>query len=254
MADTMSRSELDETFLPIAFESWSTQLGAPVQDTLGQEQQIRVAGFEARSLVAGPGIRSVIWVAGCHRRCPGCSQPEFLSFNSGRDVSIDDLWELVGQSSDIEGVTFSGGEPFEQAQTLGVLARRVRQAGLSVVCYSGYRLEALCADRSRFGPLLDEIDLLIDGEFRASAAGNYRWRGSGNQRLICLTDRIALPPEEKLSEMQISFHDKETGISISGIWPPGVLKELMGELEKRGFSMQRDDTQWRSAQQFAKGC
>lgn len=93
---------------------------------------------------------------------------------------------------------------------------------------------------SRFRFLLDEVDLLIDGEFRVEAIGNHRWRVSSNQRLLCLTDRIKLPPEEATSEMQLTFQGQGTGFSLSGIWPPGIMQELIRQLRLRGFSMERD--------------
>lgn len=236
----MNIDEVDETFLP---RHISTSLLEAVSElrTSVDDLWIQVAGFEPQSRVAGPGLRTVVWVAGCHRRCPGCSQPEYLPFGVGESVSVDALWQRINSHSSIDGVTFSGGEPFEQSPALAALARRIHQKGLNVVSYTGYRLEALQANPSRFGDLLSEVDLLIDGEFRAELAGKFRWRGSSNQRLICLTDRIKPPVEEAVSEMQISFNGIQPEFAFSGIWPSGVARELLRQLQKRGFTMSHRD-------------
>jgi len=240
VASELSSQKFDDTFLPVFSEESYPLHENPASLPCDQKAIIRLAGFEPRSLVAGPGVRSVIWVAGCLRRCPGCSQPEYLPFNVGKNISVEELFERIHALSDIDGVTFSGGEPFEQAGPLGLLAKRLRNDGLSIVSYSGYRYEALVAEPDKFKVLLDEVDMLIDGEFRLDAIGSHRWRGSSNQRILCLTDRIKLPAEEVASEMQITLHGNDSGFSLSGIWPPGVIQELLRELGHRDFSMERE--------------
>lgn len=237
----MSVSDLDETFFPLELaKSRSSPLDEPhPEPAAGREHIIRLAGFEPRSFVAGPGVRSMVWVAGCHRRCPGCSQPEFFGFDVGQDVAAERLWQRIAAIPDLDGISFSGGEPFEQARPLAALAKLAHAHGKTVVSYTGYRLEALEADRQRFGPLLDEVDLLIDGEFRADQAGPYRWRGSGNQRLIRLTDRITLPVETEVSEMQITFDTRGSELVFSGILGQDLIRELRAKLSEQGFSTTR---------------
>jgi hypothetical protein len=83
------------------------------------------------------------------------------------------------------------------------------------------------------------VDLLIDGEFRADQTGHYRWRGSGNQRLICLTDRIKLPAETDVTEMQITFDAKGSGLVFSGILAQDLIRELRAKLSQQGFATSR---------------
>jgi len=240
----MNRNDLDETFLPVGLAQSLAQLGSHRPETIdgganGRADVIRLAGFEPRSFVAGPGMRSMVWVAGCHRRCPGCSQPEFFGFDVGQDVPVETLWQRIAAIPDLDGISFSGGEPFEQARPLAALAKLAHAHGKTVVAYTGYRLEALEADRGRFGPLLDEVDLLIDGEFRADQTGHYRWRGSGNQRLLCLTDRIKLPAETDVSEMQITFDVQGSELVFSGILAQDLIRELRAKLSQQGFATSR---------------
>src|SRR4051812_13864478 len=105
----------DETYLPF---------GAVAPPACSD--QVRVGSFQERSLVAGPGDRAVLWVAGCLRRCPRCIKPELFDFAAGRFIEIDRLVDRilgVHALKRLDGVTFSGGEPFEQAEPLGRLAR-----------------------------------------------------------------------------------------------------------------------------------
>ena len=100
------------------------------------------------------------------------------------------LSEMILAEPDIEGVTYSGGEPFEQAEALNLLSRLLRKAGLSVMAYSGYAYADLCrrADPA-VHELLGRLDLLVDGPFEAACAAPLLWRGSRNQQIYFLTDR-----------------------------------------------------------------
>ncbi|MDP9883105.1 anaerobic ribonucleoside-triphosphate reductase activating protein [Sinomonas atrocyanea] len=97
--------------------------------------------------------------------------------------------EAVGHR--VEGLTFLGGEPFDQAPAAGNLARLAQQAGLGVVCFSGYLHEDL-ASRPDADELLNCTDLLVDGPYRADEPeANRALVGSTNQRFIHFTSRYA---------------------------------------------------------------
>src|SRR5271156_4104670 len=68
-----------------------------------------------RSAVNGPGERAVLWLQGCDLRCRGCWTPPSHAFDRTRDKPVDQLGEWILSCSGVEGVTFSGGEPFQQA-------------------------------------------------------------------------------------------------------------------------------------------
>lgn len=86
----------------------------------------------------------------------------------------------------LDGVTFSGGEPFCQAAALAALGKQVHDLGLNLVTYTGYTLEQLLADgREDWMALLNETDILIDGRFEADKKSyECRFRGSTNQRYL----------------------------------------------------------------------
>ncbi len=141
--------------------------------------------------VEGPENRFCIWVQGCKKHCKGCWAKDTWAFGVGEKYSVESLFEqILAQKDNIEGVTFLGGEPFEQAKNLAKLAKLVKREGLSVVCFTGYLLEELKAKNDVFVDLLlSNIDLLIDGGFEQDNFDLSRpWVGSSNQRYHFLTD------------------------------------------------------------------
>lgn len=141
--------------------------------------------------VEGPGVRFCIWVQGCSKHCKGCWAKDTWAFGVGKKFSVDELFsQILDEKNNIEGVTFLGGEPFEQACELSNLAEKIKQIGLSVVCFSGLTLEELKSKNELpINKLLGNIDLLIDGGFEVDKFDLSRpWVGSSNQRYICLTD------------------------------------------------------------------
>jgi anaerobic ribonucleoside-triphosphate reductase activating protein len=161
---------------------------------------LNLAGFLARSQVNGPGTRAVVWVQGCPIRCRGCFNTESWSFSPVHLVSADDLAARILATGGIDGVTFSGGEPFAQAGPLACVGERVRNAGLSVVTYSGFTHEQLTARHDPdWDRLLATTDMLIAGPYRAEEHCTNPYIGSSNQQVIPLTDRVR-PTLPRLSE------------------------------------------------------
>ena len=150
----------------------------------------RVFNIIKNTKVEGPGNRYCIWVQGCSRHCRGCQAVHTWSHKGGElydvEVILDDIFN---QKDKIEGVTFLGGEPFEQAEALGIIAQKVKEKGLSVLCFTGGKLEELRENQIN-KKLLDNTDLLIDGKFIEKLTDYSRpWCGSSNQRYHFLTDR-----------------------------------------------------------------
>lgn len=147
---------------------------------------IRVCGIEPESIVDGPGFRYVLFVQGCPHRCPGCHNPESHDPKGGHDMTVGEVFDQIMENPHLRGVTFSGGEPFEQVPALLELGKAVREAGLSLMSYSGYTYEELI---NRHDPetdaLLDLLDILVDGRY-VEALRNLTliYRGSENQRVI----------------------------------------------------------------------
>ena len=95
-----------------------------------------------------------------------------------------DIIERMDSNPLLDGITLSGGEPFEQCEGCMILAKAAHERGLNVWAYSGYTLERLMEIPEK-KQLLKECDVLVDGPFiLAERSLNLRFRGSKNQRII----------------------------------------------------------------------
>lgn len=146
--------------------------------------QIRLHGFLAESTVNGPGNRSVVWSQGCLRGCEGCFNTESWDINAGDEYTVQQILEMIPFDR-IEGVTFSGGEPFLQAAGFKELAAEIRGTNKTVLVYTGFRIEELEKSGDiNILALLRNTDLLINGPFMKDIPSVHPWAGSGNQRVL----------------------------------------------------------------------
>jgi anaerobic ribonucleoside-triphosphate reductase activating protein len=163
-------------------------------------REIAVAATRERSMREGPGIRYVIWVQGCSLKCKGCFNPHFWSQHGGSSRDIDSLLHDVLAARikfpEIEGVTFLGGEPFEQPEALADLSQKLQKLDFSIMVFSGYTLAELKDEKSsqyvsRLN-FLSSIDLLVDGRYQQDNVDIDRpWVGSKNQEFHFLTERYS---------------------------------------------------------------
>lgn len=150
--------------------------------------ELRYAGTANDSIVDGPGLRLAIFTQGCPHGCPGCHNPHTHDFNGGKTADISYFTEMIKGNPLLDGITFSGGEPFCQPVPLAAVAREFEGSGLNIVTYTGYTFEYLlqnASDENRYMDLLECTDILIDGPFIESQRSiEIRFRGSRNQRII----------------------------------------------------------------------
>ena len=147
---------------------------------------IRIAGLVPESFVDGDGIRFAIFMQGCLRNCEGCHNPETHALNGGRLVDTGEIISAIKKNPLLDGITLTGGEPFLQIDAANELARAAKKLGLNVWCYTGFTFEKLPPEAA---PLLENIDVLIDGEFIESQRDlELQFCGSRNQRIINLKE------------------------------------------------------------------
>lgn len=150
--------------------------------------KIKLAGLVPESIVDGPGLRFTIFVQGCPHNCEGCHNPETHDFNAGRYADTDKILEKIKENPIIKGVTFSGGEPFCQAEPLADLGEKLKAEGYNILSFSGYKFEKLLEMSTtdiNIKRLLNVIDILIDSPFILSQRSlELKYKGSKNQRTI----------------------------------------------------------------------
>ena len=169
----------------------------------------------------GPGRRFAIWFQGCPLRCPGCCNPQMLSFEGGTSMKLAHLLGQIksAQAEDqIEGVTLMGGEPFAHAVGAARLAQEAQGLGLSVMVFSGFILEDLRASAERgYAELLAHTDILVDGPYLQQLPESARrWIGSRNQRIHYLSKRCFAddPRWAEPNTLEIRLADGE--LSVNG--------------------------------------
>ena len=153
---------------------------------------LNLSGIVSDSIVDGPGIRTCIFSQGCPHHCPGCHNPETWAFGCGTPMEEETILSIVRSNPLCRGVTFSGGEPFAQAEGYAKLAKLLKAAGYEVASYSGYTFEQLLRGTPAQRELLDTIDVLIDGPFvLAEKSLEVPFRGSKNQRILDVPKSLA---------------------------------------------------------------
>ncbi|MDR2756422.1 MAG: radical SAM protein [Planctomycetaceae bacterium] len=198
---------------------------------------LRVARKKDFCNVLGPGTRSVIWFHGCTRQCPGCIAGTMNEITEYETFHPEQLANWVKCHNTIEGITLSGGEPFQQPlNELTTFLMLVKQnTNLSVLCYTGYCYEELNKKESAI-PVLQFIDVLIDGEYRQNEDFGQRWRGSENQQFHFLTKQYKNQKNEwnTAVERQIEIElDINGNLLISGVPSKDFINKLTTELQKR---------------------
>jgi anaerobic ribonucleoside-triphosphate reductase activating protein len=189
------------------------------------------------SSVNGPGDRAVIWLQGCTLNCEGCWNPDTHAF-SGKDVMPQELAEWVLSLPDIEGVTFSGGEPMQQAPELYVLMALIKGGAPNMTfgMYTGYTHHELETGRWRWRSRHDVgfkagsselwaqvksmMDFAIMGRYNKLVAGSDKpLCGSRNQELVFFSNRYS---EEDIRPQEIEMVVDESGlVQITG-FPVGL--------------------------------
>ena len=154
---------------------------------------IDISGYAPNSITDGPGLRFGVFCQGCNHHCPGCHNPETHEFGIGTKVDVEDIYKMIKKDPIVRGVTFSGGEPFDQAEGFYHLAKLLKADGYELAAYSGYTYEQLTRNTEDYKyKLLSLLDILVDGPFvlakRSLSAG---FRGSTNQRVLSIPASLA---------------------------------------------------------------
>ncbi|WP_010293880.1 anaerobic ribonucleoside-triphosphate reductase activating protein [Clostridium senegalense] len=157
-------------------------------------EKVNLAGIIHESLNNGPGIRRVLFAQGCKHNCKECFNPHTHGFGCGTDYKLDTIVEDINRNPLISGVTFSGGDPLEQANAFAKIAKEIKKTNKNVWCYTGYTFEYIVKNFEKnpdWNELLNNIDVLVDGKFDQSKKDDdLKYRGSSNQRIINVKESL----------------------------------------------------------------
>ena len=205
----------------------------------------------------GCGRRLGIWVQGCSIGCKGCLSRDTWDARGGWEADVEEILAWCdSRRREVDGITISGGEPFEQPRALKRLLealdewRRQLERPFDAMCYSGLPLRRI---RQRHADILALLDVLVPEPYidRRAGAGSPApgpWRGSSNQPLVPLTrlGRERYGDEERHSgdspRLQVSLeHGSAWFIGIPG---PGDMDRLAEQARARGVAL--EDVSWRA--------
>jgi len=199
--------------------------------------------------VLGFGSRIGIWTQGCSIGCKGCISQDTWDAAGGVATTVDQViakcesWVDRGQPFD--GITISGGEPFDQPEALRELLEGIdewlgsRRPEIDVLCYSGYRQSRLEAEHQA---VLAHLDALIPSPYIAAKAPGGRWRGSSNQPMLFLSElgRERYQSQGSTvahSEPEVQFVVDDDAIWFIGVPRPGDMQRLEEKLRARGIQI-----------------
>jgi anaerobic ribonucleoside-triphosphate reductase activating protein len=207
----------------------------------------RISRVHAPVTVLGPGRRLGIWFQGCSIGCRGCVSRDTWDAGAGRELPVAELAahcrdriEALG----LEGITLSGGEPFEQpealAELLTELAPWCEARGIDRLCYSGLPMKRLTAEYSHILALLDAV---MPEPFAMSQPNGEVWRGSANQPLVLLS---ALA-RQRYREVPKVHPGLQVSVDSNRVWFIGIPRE--GDMDRitrgsaeRGLAL--EDVSW----------
>lgn len=189
----------------------------------------------------GPGKRLAIWFQGCSLRCQGCISVD--TWASAKELIAVDCFveQIVPWLEQAEGITISGGEPFDQVEALLALVKLLRErTAADILVYTGYAIEAIEQPLQLVKPY---IDALISDPFQYQTPQRLRLRGSDNQRLhyfTALGEAKFKPYQHVFSSadqlLDVMF-DEDGTVWFAGIPKRDDLLRLQTILEQQGHQV-----------------
>ncbi len=191
--------------------------------------------------VLGPGKRVGVWLSGCPRRCPGCSNPELWNFQNEYEMDSQDVADMIARAisnQEIDGFTITGGDPFYQPKALAALLSHLQEISEDILVYTGYIYEELLQSCDKdVHRALSMTGVLVDGPYIEAKNDGSILRGSNNQRIIVLNSKLEGKYNRYLlaqSNNQIQNFTTKDGIISVGIHRPGFNSEVTQRARERG--------------------
>lgn len=156
-----------------------------------------VADYKPFNFVDGEGVRCALYLSGCKFNCEGCFNKAAQNFKYGRPFTADDLKCIIADLDHpyVQGLTLLGGEPFLNVNTCLEVVTAVRGKyghTKDIWSWSGFTFEELAAKEDDRRELLENLDVLVDGQFQIKQKDlNLRFRGSRNQRVVDVQKSLA---------------------------------------------------------------
>ena len=159
----------------------------------------------------GYGKRIGIWTIGCSHHCYNCSNPELWNDNPTKDVEVERLVEYIKSIPKADGITITGGDPFDQPEELLILIKEIKKLGYEdILVYTGYTFDELLRKDELYNKILTSIGVLVDGRYIDQLNDNRSFRGSSNQKIIVINQNLKeryIDAEKWERKTQITVND-----------------------------------------------
>jgi len=194
----------------------------------------------------GPGRRIGLWFQGCTIRCEGCASLDTWGLRPETAVDADQVvaWCRTLLDDGADGITVSGGEPFDQPEGLLYLLEQLRSFAdrkttpFDVLCFTGLHFSNVEENNNEVLSLLDAI---VSGPFEEALPTNKYLCGSKNQVLRILNEKWRARYHAEGSETPLT---KRMDVSVwaeslylSGIPRAGDLGKLRDAMKARGVNL-----------------
>jgi anaerobic ribonucleoside-triphosphate reductase activating protein len=182
--------------------------------------------IEPTSQIYGPGKRFVVWFQGCSLACDGCWNQDMWSFKDNVLIQKEDLLNRILSASDIEGITFLGGEPLHQAENIWWLMCQIRKhSDLTIFLFTGYE-HAELQQLGHLSNIHELCDMVAIGRYQeADRNTNQQWIGSDNQVIIYPVRSRELTKPESINQVEIIIEDNES-LRILGFPDDALVNEF----------------------------
>lgn len=179
------------------------------------------------SRVNGPGKRFTLWTQGCFKKCKNCFNPETWSYKENKILSPYQIFELINNFEDLDGVTITGGDPLEQEDDLLALLFLLSGKNFKkgIIVFTGYQKEQLEQHPIR-KKCLEYIDVLIDGVYVDELKSESDLRGSKNQQFYFFSEKIK--EDELMFDHEIEISRSDSDIILTGF--PKINRKILLEL------------------------
>lgn len=144
--------------------------------------------------VLGHGVRAGVWVQGCDLACAGCMARDTWERRPDAEVDVGAVLAWIRRlPGPLDGVTVSGGEPFQQPTALAELLSGLREFGATagsapdLLVFSGYAWPRL-RDGVPYRRALALCDAVVAGPYVERRNNGTPLRGSDNQQIVTLTE------------------------------------------------------------------
>ncbi|PHJ40559.1 MULTISPECIES: 4Fe-4S single cluster domain-containing protein [unclassified Vibrio] len=174
-------------------------------------EYFNLAHVEPLSHIYGPGQRFVVWLQGCRLACPGCWNTDMWSFSFKEKVHRTALLQQILSETEIQGVTFLGGEPLHQSENLWWLMEQIRQhSDLTIFLFTGYEEEEL-TEQGNMHKIESLCDIAAIGRFDINQRNiQQQWIGSDNQKLLYPLNSREQQNQQLQNEVEIIICEDES--------------------------------------------